>query len=105
MNAGLINGYLVLCLLLANLAFVTQRFLLIKSMHKSLFIRLVEWFLYAGIALTVGWGLEWQFTGSVKNQDWEFFVSTLFMFAIMAFPGFIWLQRRPKEVVAAEVNQ
>ena len=91
MNQTLIWAYLVLCLLLANLPWLTQRFLLVKSVvSKSTWLRVMEWFVYSLIALALGWWLEWQLTGSVKDQDWEFFVSILFMFAIMAFPGLIW---------------
>jgi hypothetical protein len=73
------------------------------STDKTLWVMLLEWFFYALIALAAGWALEWQLTGTVKDQDWEFFVSVLFMFAIMAFPGLIWRQKREKPVKESSV--
>lgn len=96
MNQAWIWAYLVLCLVLANLPwFATQRFLMVKrlSREKSIWVVLLEWLFYALIALVAGWALEWQLTGDIKDQDWEFFVSVLFMFAIMTFPGLIWRQQ------------
>jgi hypothetical protein len=100
-NQTLIWAYLLLCLTLANLPWLTQRVLMVKSLSsdKSVWMILVEWLLYALIALGAGWALEWQLTGSVKDQDWEFFVSVLFMFAIMSFPGLIWKQQRSNQKV------
>lgn len=94
-NQLAIWGYLLLCLLLANLPWlVSQRLLLVKPVvSKSFWLALVEWSFYALVALLAGWGLEWQLTGEVKDQDWEFYVSVLFMFAIFAFPGLIWRQQ------------
>jgi hypothetical protein len=95
-NQTWIWAYLVLCLVLANLPWLTtQRLLMVKrlSSDKSIWVVLLEWFLYALIALMAGWALEWQLTGDIKDQDWEFFVSILFMFAIMTFPGLIWRQQ------------
>jgi hypothetical protein len=94
----LIWGYLLLCFVLATLPWVGNRLFLLKRLaHKNFVIRLLEWMVYAALALMAGWGLEWQLTGEIKSQDWEFYVSTLFMFIIMAFPGFIWYQQRKKQ--------
>lgn len=94
----LIWGYLLLCLVLATMPWVSDKLFLLKRLtNKNFVIRLLEWMIYAAIALMAGWGLEWQFTGEIKSQDWEFYVSTLFMFIIMAFPGMIaYMQRRKK---------
>ncbi len=102
MNQAWIWGYLLLCLLLANLPWLTQRLLLVKSLSETKSIGLIglEWLLYALLALAAGWALEWQLTGTLKDQDWEFFVSVLFMFAIMSFPGLIWWQQRKSHVKA-----
>jgi len=95
---GTIWAYLLLSLVLASLPWVTERLLLVKVFaDKSVWVRLVEWSVYSLIALAAGWGLEWQLTGTLKDQDWEFYTSTLFMFGIMSFPGFIWYQQRKKQ--------
>jgi hypothetical protein len=99
MQQEFIWGYLLLCLLLATLPWVTNRlFVLIKLANKSFVMRLLEWVVYAFIALMVGWGLEYQLTGTIQAQDWEFYVSTLFMFTIMSFPGLIYLMKQGKTV-------
>jgi hypothetical protein len=98
---GTIWAYLLLCLVLAILPWINNRLFMVKSLSKkSAWLRLIEWAVYALVALAAGWGLEWQLTGTLKGQDWEFFVSTLFMFAIMSFPGFIWHQQRKKQISA-----
>jgi hypothetical protein len=103
---GMIWAYLLLCLVLASMPWLTNRLFMVKSLaHKSAWLRLIEWFVYAFIALAAGWGLEFQLTGTIQAQTWEFFTSTLFMFAIMAFPGFIWHQQRKNQtapMIAAE---
>ncbi len=95
---GTIWAYLLLCLLLASLPWLNDRLFMVKALaYKSVWLRLLEWAVYSFVALAAGWGLEWQLTGALKDQDWEFFASTLFMFAIMSFPGFIWFQQRKKQ--------
>lgn len=102
MQQGLIWGYLVLCFVLATIPWVTGRvFLLVRLAHKRFIIRVLEWAVYAFIALMAGWGLEYQLTGTVKSQEWEFYVSTLFMFIIMSFPGLIALMKRRKQPTSA----
>lgn len=102
MQQELIWGYLVLCLLLATLPWVTARlFLVVRLSRKPFVVRALEWAVYAFIALMAGWGLEYQLTGSIQSQDWEFYVSTLFMFMIMSFPGLIYLMKQGKTVNAA----
>ncbi|MBP7900760.1 MAG: DUF2818 family protein [Gammaproteobacteria bacterium] len=99
MQQELIWGYLLLCLLLATLPWITSRlFVFITLAHKVFIVRLLEWSVYAFIALMAGWGLEYQLTGSIQAQDWEFYVSTLFMFIIMSFPGLIYLMKQGKPV-------
>jgi hypothetical protein len=95
---GTIWGYLLLCLALASLPWLSNRLFMVKALaYKSAWLRLMEWAVYSFVALAAGWGLEWQLTGTLKDQDWEFFASTLFMFGIMSFPGFIWYQQRKKQ--------
>lgn len=106
MQQELIWGYLVLCLLLANMPWVTTRlFAVVPLKRKPFIIRLLEWAVWAVVALMAGWGLEYQLTGSVQHQDWEFYVSTLFMFIIMAFPGLIVLMKRHQQPETLAVRQ
>ncbi|NBY13494.1 MAG: DUF2818 family protein [Betaproteobacteria bacterium] len=81
--------WLAIGLFLANLPFVSsRRFGLVKSAHKSIWFRLLEWL--AGYVLTVlvGFLLE-DSVGSVKSQTWNFYAMTLLLFVVMAYPGFV----------------
>ncbi|OQX05616.1 MAG: hypothetical protein BWK73_33210 [Thiothrix lacustris] len=84
-------GFIALALLLANLPWLSQRcFLILQCDTKSMWWRLLEWFvLYfviGGIALL----LEQRAMGSIHPQDWEFYAVTLALFMVFAFPGFIY---------------
>lgn len=95
MNQLWIWGYLMACVVLANLPWLSSRFLLIKNLErKSVWLRFVELFVFSVLALIAGWALEWQLTDNIKTQDWEFYTSVLFMFVIMSFPGMIWFMRQ-----------
>ena len=79
-----------LALLAANLAFISNRLLLVYRLQrpKNLAVRLVElvfwYFVVGGIALF----LE-QSAGQVAPQGWEFYAITATLFITFAFPGFV----------------
>lgn len=97
MQQEMIWGYLLLCLVLANIPFLSSRlFLVVPLATKNMIVRLLEWSAFAVVALFAGWGLEQYLTGSVAEQEWEFYITVLFLFMIMAFPGLIAMLKRHK---------
>jgi len=79
-----------LALLAANLAFISNRLLLVYRLKgpKNLAVRLAElvfwYFVVGGIALL----LE-QRVGQIAPQGWEFYAITATLFITFAFPGFV----------------
>ena len=89
-----VSAYLVLglALMLANLPFINQRTLAVlprkAAGRKRIAQQLLEWLvLYlvmGGFALM----LE-RSAGQIYPQDWQFYATTLSLFATFAFPGFV----------------
>jgi hypothetical protein len=87
---------IALALLSANLPFLNERvFMLFVWRHqgvpatKPFWLRLLELFgLYGGV-VQVGRACEWALTERVWQQGWQFYVVTLCLFLILAFPGFV----------------
>jgi hypothetical protein len=80
-------------LLLANLPWLTARFLLVFPLRrgaKTLSICLLEWLINYGLAGALSLGLERKMTGGLYAQGWEFYVVTFFLFMVFALPGFIY---------------
>lgn len=83
---------LVTAIVLANVPwlFENRLFLFIKAENKHISLGLLEWFLYYLVTGLLSYLLEDKSMGHVQSQGWEFYAITLFMFAIFAFPGFIY---------------
>jgi len=83
---------LVTAIVLANIPFILSNrlFVFIKVPEKSIWINLLEWFLYFIVTGFFAYMLENKSMGHVSQQSWEFYTITLFMFMIFAFPGFIY---------------
>lgn len=80
-----------LALLLANLPWLSQRcFFILQCEHKSVWLRLLEWFVLYFIVGGLALLLEQRAMGTIHAQDWEFYVVTLSLFLVFAFPGFIY---------------
>lgn len=81
---------LVLALFFANFPFLTERsFGVLPLSHKHFGFHLVEWL--AGLLIT--WGLAVlleQRSGTVHSQDWEFYAVAVCLYAVFAFPAFVW---------------
>lgn len=78
-------------LLLANLPFVSDRvFCLFPTRSKPFAICLAEvaagYLVVGGLALA----LESHSHGTAYSQGWEFYVVTVALFAVFAFPGFVY---------------
>ena len=90
-----VSVWLVLgiALLVANLPFLTERFLGLiprrAAAPKSLALRLQELVLFYGLAGGVGLLLEKR-VGQIASQGWEFYAVTGALFIVLAFPGFTW---------------
>ena len=84
---------IVLAFALANLPFVSERLLGLISVAafksvKPLWVRAVELLIFYLLIGVVGWAFE-SALGNVFPQNWEFFAITLTLFAVLAFPGFV----------------
>lgn len=80
-------------LLLANLPWLNERALLffkLKKPQKGGVLRFVEIVVYYFVGLFVAMGLETQYSGDIYQQDWEFFVTTFCLFAVLAVPGMVY---------------
>lgn len=82
----------VIAIVAANAPFVSERrFLVLAPKHggKSLGLRLLEVLV---LYLLVGWlaRLLEARAGSVYPQNWEFYVITLCLFLVFAYPGFVY---------------
>ena len=84
-------GFLALALLLANLPWLSQRcFLILQCVSKSMWVRLLEWFVLYFVVGGIALLLEDRTMGSIYPQAWEFYAVTLALFMVFAFPGFIY---------------
>ncbi|PWG61724.1 DUF2818 family protein [Sediminicurvatus halobius] len=82
-----------LALVAANLPWLSERplFLLpVPPRGKREWIRLLEWLLMFGLVGLAGAALEQRTQGQLQDQDWEFWVIVLCLFAVFALPGFIY---------------
>jgi hypothetical protein len=83
---------LVIAFVAANLPWLSERFLLVVTPKegKRVWMRLLEWlvlyFVVGGIAL----GIEIKYYGEAHAQNWEFYVITFCLFAVLALPGFLY---------------
>ena len=90
-----------LFLLIANLPWIGNRVFFVFPMHsKPVWVRLVELIVYYLLSLLIGAGFEIRFSGDIYTQSWEFFVTTLSLFLVLAVPGVVyryqWLPMQKK---------
>lgn len=83
---------LVTAMILSNIPWILSNrlFLFINVPNKSFSVNMIEWVTYFGMTGAFAYLLESKSMGHVQPQQWEFYVITLFMFMIFAFPGFIY---------------
>lgn len=87
---GAMYFLLVAALLAANLPFLTRRFLLIFQVaHKRFSLHLIEWAIYFLLIGILAYGLETSYS-SAHTQGAAFYAVVLCLFAIFAFPAFVW---------------
>lgn len=87
----LVEALLLLSILIANVPFMTERFLgivIFKKRIKPIALRglelIIGYFLLGGIA----YFLESQL-GIVHTQHWQFYIATFCLFLVFAFPGMV----------------
>lgn len=99
----LIWSLLLAWLVLANLPWLNERLFIVfklKHQRKAGWLRFIEVVIYYFVGLFVAMVLESQFSGDIYQQDWEFFVTTFCLFAVLAVPGLVyrhqWLPMQDK---------
>ncbi|MBR6027248.1 MAG: DUF2818 family protein [Neisseriaceae bacterium] len=81
---------LLVAIVAANLPFLGKKLLWIFPLRKKNFShRLFEWWVYFILVGIFAYILE-STTSPAHKQDWTFWVVTICLFAVFAFPGFIW---------------
>ncbi|MBE9608494.1 DUF2818 family protein [Chitinilyticum piscinae] len=76
----------------ANLPFMTDRiagFYSSANGRKPFYCRLLEWLLLYVVLGGIAYWLEGR-TSPVHPQQWPFYVTTLCLFLVFAWPGFVW---------------
>jgi hypothetical protein len=82
---------ILLALVAANLPWFSERlFYLIPVRNKHLGWRLLELLLLYFFLGVVTYLAERYTAGQVAVQHWEFYATTVSLFIVFAFPGFIW---------------
>lgn len=83
----------------ANLPFLNERLFAVLPLpraDKPFWVRLLELCALYALVLGVAWLVEGRM-GNVAAQGWEFYVITICLFLVLAFPGFVFRYlRRPK---------
>ena len=93
MNPASVWVLLGLAFIAANLPWLSNRIFFVlapKSGVKSWQWRLLEWLLLYFVVGFLAIGMERATLGNVHPQSWEFYAVTFFLFAVFAFPGFIY---------------
>lgn len=85
-------GEFVLLFALANLPFFSERLFFVVSLakKKTILLRMLELVAYYFLAGTLLGAREAAENGSRYVQHWEFFAITMCLFAVFAYPGFVY---------------
>lgn len=85
---------IVLACVAANLPFINERLFAVISVRrfpdgiKPFWVRVVEFLVWYAVIGMIGMTFE-RMIGNVFNQRWEFYVTALCLFVVLAFPGFV----------------
>jgi hypothetical protein len=83
--------FLIFSIIAANLPWFSDKLFCIRPIGtKSGWLRWFEWLIWYFVSFALGLALEYKIMGTVSNQDWEFYVTTLCLFVVFALPGFIY---------------
>ena len=83
---------IIVAIVAANLPFFTRRIFGVfpwRGEAKPFWLRFVEVMVLYVVVGAFGFLLEGQI-GSRHPQNWEFYVTTLSLFLVFAYPGFVW---------------
>ncbi|MDO5685828.1 MAG: DUF2818 family protein [Neisseria sp.] len=81
---------LAVALIAANLPFISRRLLWIFPLRRKHFgHHFFEWLVCFGLVGLFAYALE-AGSSTVHAQGWAFYVVVLCLFAVCAFPGFVW---------------
>lgn len=84
---------LVTAFILANLPWISERFFILFTPPfggtKRVWMRLLEWLVFAAVTVLFAWGLEQKTMGAVHSQEWEFYAIFISLFVVFAFPAFL----------------
>ena len=90
---------IILAAVAANMPFMNERFLTLFPLSgatKPLWMRLIELLILYFVVGGIAYLLEGRI-GRVHSQDWQFYVVTLCLFLVLAFPGFVMRYLRRKQ--------
>ena len=90
MHSGLDQFFIAAAFIVANIPWLSDRFLGFYKMDKNAWWRWLEWLLLYFLMGLLGLAFEYKLTGVRHAQDWEFYVTTLSLFMVFALPGFIY---------------
>jgi hypothetical protein len=83
---------LLIALVAANTPFFSERlflFIKLKTAIKPFILRLLEWLVMYFLVGLIAWLLESKL-GAPHKQSWEFYVVTVSLFLVFAYPGFVY---------------
>ncbi|MFC3110403.1 DUF2818 family protein [Undibacterium arcticum] len=103
MNVSFSSWFVIaLALLAANLPFLNERLFALVPLKgsdaaggKPLWLRLIEVLVMYLLVGAVAYLLESR-AGNTFAQGWEFYAITLFLFVVLAYPGFVWRYLRKR---------
>lgn len=82
--------YLVLMLFMANLSWVSDKWLGVAGSVNQLWQRFVALLPAYLLTLVIAYFVEQLVMGQVWPQGWEFYSITLCLFLVFSFPGFVY---------------
>lgn len=89
---------MLLAVVLANLPFLSERLFLVwplRSANKPVGLRLVELGAYYFATGLLAYAMEGRL-GPVHTQRWEFYATTVCLFLVFAYPGFLYRYLWPR---------
>jgi hypothetical protein len=93
-----VGALLLLAIVLANLPFLSERLFLVwplRSGNKPVGLRLLELLVYYLSTGILAYAMESR-VGPVHSQRWEFYATTVCLFLVFAYPGFLYRYLWPR---------
>jgi Protein of unknown function (DUF2818) len=93
-----VGALVLLAMVLANLPFLSERLFLVwplRSANKHVSLRLLELLAYYLVTGMLAYAMESRM-GPVHPQRWEFYATTVCLFLVFAYPGFVYRYLWPR---------